>query len=181
MQSTVQIELAVPAEIEEQNIVSVCPSEEPAQRAHRSVSGCLGQQRDVDIVEQPGLRVDERAVEHGNILDRPFELLQVVLVGRIGRVADQEGPVLAGHVCPPTRRAAAAAISRTLSTSMASPVSVTNRSAPSSSHRTSMRRLRSRPSQARKHSTVALNAPALPSATMSSSSVPFVPGTSRLR
>jgi hypothetical protein len=30
MQSTVQIELAVPAEVKEQNIVSVCCSEEPA-------------------------------------------------------------------------------------------------------------------------------------------------------
>jgi hypothetical protein len=58
-------------------------------------------------------------------LTGPLEDLQVVRVGRIGRVADQEGAVLAGHSGPPIRRAAAFAISRTLSTSIASPVSVT--------------------------------------------------------
>ena len=65
MQSTGQIELAVPAEVEEQNIVSVCCSEEPAQRAHHSISGRLGQQLD-KATAKPGaetVKLDPRGIK----------------------------------------------------------------------------------------------------------------------
>ena len=72
VQSTVQIELAVPTEVEKQDIVSLCSSEELAQRAHCSVDGCLGQKRYVHIVEQAGLLVDESAVSTAMSLTGPL-------------------------------------------------------------------------------------------------------------
>ena len=140
VQSTGLIQFAVAAEIDEQDVVAFGRGEESAHRPQRPGRAGLGQQGDVGVGEQAGVAVNQRAIQGRDVFDRPLERLQVVLVGRIGRVPDQERSVLAGHGCPPTRSAAALAMSRTLSVSSPSPVRVTCRSTPFSSQRTSIRR-----------------------------------------
>jgi hypothetical protein len=181
VQAAALVELAVPAEVHEQHVVAIGTGEELPERPDRPRRGRLRQQGDVGVREQPGVLVDERAIDRGDVLDRAPELLQVVLVGGVGRVPDQEGAVSADHVGPPTRAAAARAISFTVAVSTLSPLNVTCRSMPSSSQRTSMLRFLSRCNQARKHSTAAVSAPELPRARITSSIVPLVPGEERPR